>query len=311
MAERLVIGSRRSRLAMRQAESVRELLQAAHPGLQVEIVPLVTAGDRSQEHGGTLSGKGAFVQEIEEALLGGRIDCAVHSCKDVPVALPPRCALLAFPAREDPRDVLAGTKGRWLSELPAGAVVATSSQRRAVQLKRLRADVTVVPVRGNVDTRLRKAAEGEYQAAVLAAAGLLRLGLFDEIAQWFEPEEMLPAPGQGALCVEGRADDRRVAELLAAIDDAPTRAAVEAERAFLQALGGGCDVPIGALATVAGEGLELAGLIAGPESGRMVRDSLRGAAADPAAVGRALAERILAAGGQECLAEVERGRVGS
>ncbi len=312
MAERLVIGSRRSRLAMRQAESVKELLTAAHPALQVEIVPIVTAGDRSQEREGSLlTGKGVFVQEIEEALLGGRIDAAVHSAKDVPVDLPAEVALVAFPAREDPRDVLAGTKGRWLSELPPNAVVATSSPRRAVQLKVLRADVTVVPVRGNVDTRLRKAAEGEYQAAVLAAAGLMRLGLFDEISQWFEPDEMLPAPGQGALAVEARADDERVRALLRAADDTATRVAVLAERAFLIALGGGCDAPVGALGTLDGERLDLAGLVAAPDSGRIVRDSLSGAADDPEGLARALAERVLAAGGQDCLDEVARGRVGS
>ncbi len=297
---------------MRQAESVKELLTAAHPGLQVEIVPIVTAGDRSQEREGSLlTGKGVFVQEIEEALLSGRIDAAVHSAKDVPVDLPGTCALVAFPAREDARDVLAGTKGRWLSELPPNAVVATSSPRRAVQLKVLRSDVTVVPVRGNVDTRLRKAAEGEYQAAVLAAAGLLRLGLFDEISQWFEPEEMLPAPGQGALAVEARAADERVAALLQACDDAATRTAVLAERAFLTALGGGCDAPVGAFGTVEGDRLDLSGLVAAPDSGRIVRDSLSGAAADPEGLARALAERVLAGGGQECLDEVARGRVGS
>jgi hydroxymethylbilane synthase len=313
VAERLVIGSRRSRLAMRQAESVKELLTAAHPGLQVEILPIVTSGDRSQERGdgALLSGKGVFVQEIEEALMSGRIDAAVHSAKDVPAELPGDVALVAFPAREDPRDVLAGTKGRWLSELPPNAVVATSSPRRAVQLKLLRADVTVVPVRGNVDTRLRKAAEGEYQAAVLAAAGLLRLGLFDEISQWFEPEEMLPAPGQGALCVEARTDDQRVRALMAACDDAATRVAVLAERAFLTAMGGGCDAPIGALGTVEGDRLDLAGLVAAPDSGRVVRERISGPAADPEGLARALAERVLAAGGQECLDEVARGRVGS
>lgn len=312
MAGKLIIGSRRSRLAMRQAEAVRDALNAAHPDLQVEIVPVVTAGDRAQDRDGTmLTGKGVFVREIEEALLSGRIDAAVHSAKDVPVDLPGTCALIAYPEREDARDVLAGTKGRWLSELPQGAVVATSSARRAVQIKVLRTDVTVVPVRGNVDTRLRKAAEGEYQAAVLAAAGLLRLGLFDEIAQYFEPEEMLPAPGQGALCVEARAGDTRVAALFADTDHAPTRTAVMAERSFLAAVGGGCEAPIGAYATLAGDRLDLMGLVAAPESGRIVRDRLEGPAADPAGLGRALAQRVLAAGGQECLDEVARGRVGS
>src|SRR4051794_37004548 len=225
------IGTRGSQLALRQAEAVKALLGAAHPDLTVELVIIQTTGDRILDRAlSRIGDKGLFVSEIEAALVAGSIDLAVHSCKDLPSEIAPECVLVAFPARADVRDVLVSRHNCKLSELPAGAHIGTSSLRRACQLRALRPDVQIVDLRGNVDTRLRKAMTADYDAIVLAAAGLDRLGLSDRVTQVLEPVDMLPAVAQGALAIECRADAFDVHALVAPLDHGATRLAVTAER---------------------------------------------------------------------------------
>jgi hydroxymethylbilane synthase len=299
----VTIGTRSSKLALAQTNMVRAALLAGNPGLVVEIEHITTKGDVILDRPlAAIGDKGLFVTEIEEALRAGRVDLAVHSAKDLPSELPPDMELAAFPPREDPRDALISHAGR-LFELPEGALVGTSSLRRTCQLRALRPDLRVEDLRGNVDTRLRKLHEGRYDAIVLAAAGLIRLGLAHEITEELPPALMLPAVGQGVMGIEVRAGDEGIAALLAPLDNRAARLAITAERAFLARIGGGCQVPVGAFARLEGEKLHLAGLI-GARDGRTVRGELRGSAAEPAALGRALAEELLASGGAALLAEV-------
>lgn len=285
------IGSRGSQLALWQANWVREQLEGLGVEARIEIIR--TTGDKITDVPlAKVGSKGLFTKEIEDALLDGRIDVAVHSLKDLPTVLPEGLALAAIPEREDPRDALIG---RRLADLRGGARVGTSSLRRAAQLKRLRPDLEVEPVRGNLDTRLRKLDEGQYDAILLAAAGLRRLGWGGRAAQYFEPSEMCPAAGQGALAIETRAGSEAFS-ICSRLDHAPTRAAVAAERALLARLGGGCQVPIGAHAVCGADGLRVRGVVASPDGQRLVSAE--------AATGEECAQRLLECGAQEILRSV-------
>jgi hydroxymethylbilane synthase len=298
----LTIGTRGSALARWQAEWVRSRLLAAHPGLEVSLSIIKTTGDKILDVPlANVGGKGLFVKEIEEALLAGTVDLAVHSMKDVPTVLPAPLHLAAIPPRETPYDALISRNNRPLAKLAAGATVGTSSLRRQAQLLAHRPDLKIVSVRGNLDTRLRKVADGMMDAIVLAAAGLRRLSWESAITELLPPEVCLPAIGQGALGIECRRDDERVNRLLAVLDDPHARTCVTAERAFLARLEGGCQVPIAAHATLAEDRLRLQGLIAGVRGERVLRDELTGAAADGPALGRELAERLLGRGGDALL----------
>lgn len=301
----LVIGTRGSKLAVRQAEWVLTRLRDLEPGLSVSLKRIKTTGDKILDAPlATIGGKGLFVKEIEEALARGDIDLAVHSMKDVPTRLPEGMEILAVTEREDPRDVLISRSGLSLERLPKGARVGTSSLRRQAQLLHRRPDVTIVMLRGNLDTRLRKLDEGEYDAIVLAAAGLKRLSMSDRATEYLSPEVSLPAIGQGALGLEGRADDRFARELAMRLDHQPTRTAVTAERALLERLEGGCQIPIAAHATIAGETLSMTGVVASVHGHRMVRDSVQGSVHEARRLGVLLAERLLAQGGSEILKEI-------
>lgn len=297
----LVIGTRGSKLALVQTEMIRAALRAAHPGLEVGVETITTRGDVILDRPlSAIGDKGLFVTEIEDALRAGRVDLAVHSAKDLPSELPPDMTLAACPPREDPRDALLSREGHTLADLPTGARVGTSSLRRTCQLRLLRPDLEIVDLRGNVDTRLRKLHEGQYDAIVLAAAGLRRLGLAEHVTEWLSPEQMLPAVAQGSLGIEARAGDAATQALLDALDDRTTHLAVAAERAFLARIGGGCQVPVAALASLEGGTLHLSGLI-GARDGRAVRGQRSGPCVEPFALGAALADELLDSGGRDLL----------
>ena len=297
---KLTVGTRGSRLALRQTELLVAALRARHRALEIDVREIRTEGDRrTGESLLAIGGQGVFVKEIEAALLRREIDFAVHSLKDVPADLAGGCLIAAIPQRADPRDSLVTRDGARLAGLPSGARIGTGSARRAVQLRALRSDIEPVDIRGNVETRIRKVDEGQFDGAVLAVAGLERLGLRAHASQIFEPAELLPAVGQGALAVEARADDAEVLEVLAAIDDRDARLSVEAERAFLRRLGGGCRLPFGALAEIDGETLRIRGFISDATGERAFRDELRGAANDAQTLGTQLAERLLEDGAIE------------
>jgi len=259
----LRLATRRSKLALAQARAYVDTLKATDPTLQVEELHIVTTGDKIQDRPlQDLGGKGLFIKEVEEALLDRRASFAVHSIKDVPAELAPSLCLAAMPKREDPRDALLSREGASLADLPQGAKVGTSSLRRRTMLLRARPDLTILPLRGNVDTRLRKLAEGQVDAIVLAAAGLVRLGLAAQATEILEPDASLPAVGQGALGIECREDDEQVRALLATTDDQNTRICVTAERAFMAAVGGSCQLPVAAYAEREGTDLWLRGMFA-------------------------------------------------
>jgi hydroxymethylbilane synthase len=304
---KLVLATRGSKLALAQANTVAALLRSAHPGLQVELRIIQTKGDLVLDRAlSRIGDKGLFVKEIEQALLDGSADLAVHSCKDLPSVLPKRLMLAAFPRRADPRDVLISRHNLRLQELPAGARIGTSSLRRACQIRHLRPDIQVIDLRGNVDTRLRKAQTAEYDGIVLAAAGLERLDLAAVVTEVFPPDVLLPAVAQGALAIECRADDDELRVLLAVLNDDATEQAVLAERAFLARLEGGCQVPIAAHATIAGAALRLHGLIGTTDGAQVLRGEQRGTLDDPAAAGTMLAEMLLAQGGAAILERLSR-----
>ncbi len=300
---RIRLGTRGSPLALAQAVLTEATLHAADPGVIVERVVIKTTGDRQSETGAPEAGKGVFVKEIEEALLADRVDVAVHSAKDLPVDVPAGLVLAAVLPREDPRDAFCSRDGRTLDELPAGAKVGTGSPRRAAQLRRLYPHLAFVPIRGNVDTRLRKMREGEVDGAVLARAGLVRLGLATAITELLPAEVCLSAPGQGAVGLEARLADAATRAVLARVNDAPAFAAVTAERAFLRRLGGGCKTPIAALAVAEGDDLKLHGYIGEEEGARFVAGSAIAPAGDAEVLGVHLAERLLGEGAQELLDE--------
>jgi hydroxymethylbilane synthase len=293
----LVIASRGSQLALWQAHWVEARLNAAGHECRIEIIK--TTGDKITDVPlAKVGSKGLFTKEIEEALLDGRADLAVHSLKDLPTELPAGLMLAAVPEREDPRDAIVG---RRLADLPAGSRVGTSSLRRAAQLRRLRPDLTIESVRGNLDTRLRKLDEGQYDSIVLAAAGLKRLGWGDRIAETLGPDVMCSAVGQGALAIETR-EQGAGREACAALDDASTHAAVTAERGVLATLGGGCQVPIGAHATVESGKLRLFAVVAAPDGSDLVSAASEGLAGDAESIGRALGEELLAKGARRIMA---------
>ncbi len=301
----LIIGTRGSALAIWQAEWIQSRLRELEPGLAVSLKRIKTTGDRILDSPlAMIGGKGLFVKEIEEALARGEIDLAVHSMKDVPTSLPVGMEILSIPAREDPRDALISRNGISLEKLRNGARIGTSSLRRQAQMLYARPDFQVSILRGNVDTRLRKLDAGEYDAILLAAAGLRRLGLEQRITEFLSYEVCLPAISQGALGLEGRADDRFVRELVLRLEDRSTRMAVTAERGFLERLEGGCQVPIAAHATVGDQTMTLRGLIASVDGHRLIQGSSEGPIGDAKKIGVALAERLLSQGGREILKEI-------
>lgn len=307
MKEVIRIGTRGSLLALKQSENVKKDIEALWPGLRVEFEIIKTTGDKIQDVPlARVGGKGLFVKEIEEALLDGTVDLAVHSMKDVPAELPEGLEIAIVPKREDPRDVLI-TRDEWdLSNLPQGARVGTSSLRRAAQLRRLRSDLDVQNLRGNLDTRLRKLQEGQYLAIVLAAAGLHRMGWGDRVTHYLDPSIFLPAIGQGAIGIEIRSDDTETRKLLEPLHHPETALAVVAERNLLQVLEGGCQVPIGGHATVYGDEIELTGLVASLDGRTAYRLSRTGKRAEAAEIGRALGRDLLDAGAKEILDELCR-----
>lgn len=300
------IGTRSSELALRQARQVAAAL--AERGVASELVTYTTIGDRVLDRPLSAIGeKGLFTVELEADLIAGRTDCAVHSLKDLPTADPVGLSIVALLEREDPRDALVvrpGVAARTLAELPHGTRIGTSSLRRRAQLRALRPDLEVCELRGNVGTRLRKIDEGEVDAALLAAAGLRRLGLGDRIVSLLDAPNWLAAPGQGAIAVQARSNDARMTAVLASLDHAETRTAITAERALLGALEGGCQVPIGASMLRDENGATLHGVIAAVDGTQVVRGSITVNLADPAAAGRALAQQMHADGGAEILASL-------
>jgi len=300
------LGSRGSQLALWQAEHIRSGIER-RTGRPVEITKIKTTGDMILDVPlARVGGKGLFVKEIEEALLGGRIDLAVHSMKDVPTDLPDRLVIAAITRREDPRDAFLSRRYPRLEELPAGARVGTSSLRRQTQLLGLRPDLRIESLRGNLDTRIRKMEEGLFDAVILAAAGIRRLGWEAKITQYLPPEVSLPAIGQGALGIEIRRDDPETLETVSFLNDRETACAVRAERGFLKRLEGGCQVPIASFGRTEGETIFLEGLVGRPDGSQILRARAQGSVSDPESLGVELAEDLLRRGAKEILDEVYR-----
>jgi hydroxymethylbilane synthase len=296
------IGTRGSPLALAQTRWVETRLQALHPGLATELVIIKTTGDKLKDVPlAQIGGKGLFIKEIEEALLAGEVDLAVHSLKDMPAEMPPGCALGAVPEREDCRDAFISHRHASLGEIPAGGRVGTGSLRRKVQILHRRPDLEVVHLRGNVDTRLRKLETEGLDAIILAAAGLKRLGLGHIPRGYLAETEMLPAIGQGALGLEVRGDDRTMLDLLKPLNHAPTQVAVTGERAFLARLEGGCQVPVAALGRLEEGSLALEALISDVEGRELLQDRLTGTPEEAASMGRRLADLLLDRGGRQIL----------
>ena len=301
----LKIATRQSPLALWQANFVKHQLETLHPGLRVELVPMVTKGDVILDSPlAKIGGKGLFVKELEAALLDGRADIAVHSMKDVPIEFPHGLVLSVICRREDPRDAFVSNKYAALADLPAGAVVGTSSLRRQCQLKQLRPDLQVHSLRGNVGTRLSKLDQGEYDAIILASAGLIRLGLAEQIRSFIEVEQSLPAVGQGAVGIECRIDDLVVQQLLAPLADQQTTLCVLAERAMNRRLQGGCQVPIGGYAIIENEQLWLRALVGELDGSQIIRAEGRGDLTTAEQLGVQIAESLLAQGAGQILAKV-------
>jgi hydroxymethylbilane synthase len=302
---RLRLGTRKSPLALWQAEHVRARLLAQHPGLEVELVKITTEGDQILDRSlARVGGKGLFIKELEQALQERRIDLAVHSLKDVTVGLPEGLHLAAILEREDPRDAFVSSRYARLAALPAGARVGTASLRRQCQLRAAYPGLEIVTLRGNVNTRLAKLDSGAFDAVILACAGLKRLGFEARIRARLEPDESLPAVGQGAVCIEARADDAATHALLAPLDHEATRICVSAERAMNAALEGGCQVPIGGYAVLTADALYLRGLVGDPDGSQVIRAELRGAAHEAEALGHAVAAELLARGARAILDKV-------
>jgi hydroxymethylbilane synthase len=308
MKNSFVIGSRGSKLALTQANIAKTQIQLLNPSLQVSIEVIKTSGDVKNDPLSVIGGKGVFTKELEEALLAGRIDLAVHSLKDLPTVIPTGLTIAAICKREDPRDALILPRGKSVASigtLRKGARVGTSSPRRLAQLKNMRPDLQIIDLRGNVDTRLRKLDEGQYDALLLACAGLRRLGLDDRITVALATQEMLPAVGQGALGIEVRADDESTTSIVAKLDHKFTRLACLAERSLLRALGGGCLLPIAAHAVVRDKRIRLEGLVADREGRQIVRRRLNGPLTEPEELGIRLADELLEHGARELLADEE------
>lgn len=301
----LVLGTRASKLALQQSEWFQAQVQAVAPDVTVTLTRIQTSGDKIVDVPlAKIGGKGLFVKEIEEALLSGEIDFAVHSMKDVPTQLPDGLEILCVPPREDARDALISRTGCRFQDLPVGARVGTSSLRRQSQFLHARPDLQIEMLRGNLDTRLKKLKDGQFDAIILAAAGLRRLGWTQEITEYLDPYLCLPAIGQGALGIEGRSDDQFVRSILNRLTHEPTRVAVTAERALLHRLEGGCQVPIAAYATLTQDDVELEGLVASVDGKTVIRDVVRGTSAQAQVLGTQLAERLLSRGADTILREI-------
>jgi len=307
LPERLRIATRESPLALWQAHFVKDRLQAIHPGLQVELVGMTTEGDRILGVPlAKIGGKGLFIKELEQAMMDGRADIAVHSMKDVPMQLPDGFAIAAICEREDPRDAFVSNTIACLSDLPEGARVGTSSLRRQCQLRGWRMDLDIRDLRGNVNTRLAKLDRGDFDAIILAAAGLIRLGMGDRIRESIDPLQCLPAVGQGAVGIEVREGDTAILELLKPLHHEPTALCVRAERAMNRRLEGGCQVPIAGHARLHDGMLTLHALVGSVDGSRQIEETRTGPASDPEALGLAVAERLLADGAADILAAVYR-----
>jgi hydroxymethylbilane synthase len=301
----LKIGTRGSKLALAQSQWIKEKLEARNPDLAVELVTIKTTGDKILDSPlSKIGGKALFVKEIEEALLKKAVDLAIHSMKDVPAELPEGLVLSASPEREDPRDAFVSIKYQTLEDLPHGAKVGTSSLRRAAQLLAMRPDLKLVPLRGNVDTRLRKLEEGEVQAIILATAGLRRLGLESRITQVIPSEQVLPAIGQGALGLEVRSDDEKTINLLEFLNHEETAVTVRAERAFLKELEGGCQVPMAAFCRLNHSRLHLEGMVAELDGSNIIRHKVAGEKAKAEEIGVTLARKLIDAGANKILAHI-------
>jgi hydroxymethylbilane synthase len=301
---KITIGSRGSALALWQANWVKDQLAAAGHDVTIKIIK--TSGDKLQNAALAASGtKGLFIKEIEEELLAGEVDLAVHSMKDLPTDLPKGLGVAAVPEREDPHDAFVSKNGLKLQDLPAGARIGTSSLRRQSQLLALRPDLRVVPMRGNVDTRLRKLERGDCDALVLAGAGLKRLGFASHITNWFSESEICPAVGQGALAIEIKMQNTAVGEAVAQLDHPSTHMAVRAERAMLEALGGGCQLPIAAYAKSDSGDFQLTGVVADPDGTRLLRAQATGRPENPELLGKQVAEDLLRQGARELLGKAE------
>jgi hydroxymethylbilane synthase len=301
MSRSIIVGTRGSQLAVIQAESVVAMIREANPNLKISLKKIVTAGDRHRRTQPAQMGTAVFVKELEEALLEGRIDLAVHSLKDVPTEIPQGLCLLAVTERFDPRDVLVA-KAK-LNELPPGARIGTGSLRRTAQLSCYRPDLQASTVRGNIDTRLRKVAGGEFDGVILAAAAMLRLRWEDKITEYLSLESFLPAAGQGVLAVEARLDDAEISRLISPLNHLPTWQCVTAERTFLREVGGGCRTPIAALGTANSATLRLEGMIAAPDGRKILHASEEGDIASAEEIGVKLAKRMQAMGASEIIAE--------
>ncbi len=306
MTESIRIGTRASLLALWQANWVKSRLEQLHPGIDVTLVHIKTEGDRIDFPLFALGGKGLFVKEIEEALLRGEIDLAVHSAKDLPAEIPEELMLSAFPEREDPRDALLSRDGRIWEEFPRGGRIGTSSPRRKAQLLNLRSDLEVVPLRGNLDTRIKKLKSLDLDGIILASAGLIRMGWQGRICDQFDPEVFVPAIGQGILAIECRVHDARVKSLVSGLNHSPTAVELRAERAFLKKLGGGCQVPIAGLAKNRGDKIRLIGLVASMDGEKMVKGAKEGRAQEAEKIGEQLADELLSGGATEILGGVYR-----
>jgi hydroxymethylbilane synthase len=303
MMRNIVVGSRQSALALTQTEWVIDRLKELGIPCAFDVKKILTKGDKILDV--TLSkvgGKGLFVKEIEMALLNGEIDMAVHSMKDMPAQFPDGLVITAIPKRVDPRDCLISRDHRKLVDLPHGAKVGTSSLRRNAQLLHARPDLNIEPIRGNINTRLRKLEEEGFDAIILAAAGLERMGWSDRISEYLDVNTCIPAVGQGALGIQCRAEDKELIELLSQLDDASTRKTVMAERAFLQTFNGGCQIPIGAFAILDGDGIQISGIVGSADGRKLLVEKMEGT--DPEPLGRALAEKLISQGADELLAEV-------
>jgi hydroxymethylbilane synthase len=286
------LGTRGSKLAIIQAQELQNQLIQIFPELTITLVKIKTTGDRDRVTSlDVFSNQGVFVKELERALLDRRIDLAIHSLKDLPTEIPQGLSLTAVTSRLDPRDVLASRSGK-LEELPRGSKIGTGSRRRSVQLLALRPELNISDIRGNIDTRLRKVFNGEFDGIVVAAAGMIRLGMEEQITEYLPPELFTPAVGQGALGIETRAGDEETASLVSRINHMPTWQAVIAERTFLRALGGGCRTPISALGTISGDALKLTVMVAGNEGVQIIRATDEGAASQPEHIGRRLAQKM-------------------
>jgi hydroxymethylbilane synthase len=306
MTHPIRIGTRGSQLALWQATHVKDLITRAFPDIPVTITVIKTTGDRITDRPlAQVGGKGLFVKEIETALLDRDIDLAVHSMKDMPGDLPPGLTIGAIPCRENPFDVLISRQGLALTDYPPGARVGTSSLRRASQLRHLRPDLEIISIRGNLDTRLRKLADGEYDAIVLAAAGLIRLGQADKITQYLDDAVMVPAVGQGALCIEIRKYDPEMTRIMETLDHAPTRTCVQGERAFLKQIEGSCHIPVACFGQILDNQVHLTAVVASEDGRHLVREQVISPMADVEARGRDLAHTVLEKGGKQILEAID------